>query len=430
MIKFFLDKYPAIFVFAFLIIIMGVISYKGLPKESAPEIKVPMIFITTVYPGVSAKDMENLVTQQIEDEIEGLDGLTKINSSSMQSVSSIVVEFSADTEVETALRRVRERVDIAKADLPDDVDEPMVQELSSSDWPILIVVLSHASGIEVLNETVDFLEEEIKRVRGVQEVKISGKLEKEVAIEVDPARLAHYGFSLDDIIKAITTENVSIPGGILKNPAKNYSLSVSGEVKNPEVFKDILVSNKGVKVRLGALADVAFKYKEPETISRLNGKPAISLAITKRSGENIVQLVDGVKTMINENENNILPGTSIFFSFDESRAIKDMVADLENNIITALVLVFTVTLLFLGLVNSLFVCMAIPFSMLISFIVLSLLDITLNMVVLFSLILALGMLVDNGIVIVENIYRHATMGKSRYQAAIDGSKEVDRKSVV
>lgn len=424
MVKLFIERHAAVFSFSILVIIMGVWSYLDLPRESMPEIKQPMVFVTTVYPGVAAHDIENLVTRVIEEEIEGLEGLDKITSSSQQNVSFINTEFTSDVDVEVALRRIRERVDIAKSKLPDDADEPIVKELSSSDWPIYTVVLSHPDGLERLDETAKEVEDELARIRGVLDVKVAGRPEKQVLIEVDPLKLEKYGFSMNNVIGAIQNENAAIPGGILKNVVKNYSLSVTGEIKDVSDFEDIIVKYQGTKVPMRDLATAKFQWKDPETYSRINGEPCITLSITKRSGENIIHIVDRVKKKLDEMNNAFPEGTQVIESYNDSDIIKEMVLDLENNIFTALVLVLIVTIFFIGKVNSIFVSLAIPFSMLMSFAILQMFGITLNMIVLFSLVLALGMLVDNGIVIVENIFRHASMGKDRRQAAMDGAHEV------
>jgi len=424
MIQFLIKKRAAVFSLTFLIIVIGIISYLSLPRESVPEIKQPYVFVTTLYPGVSAKDIENLVTRVIEDEIDGLEGIETLSSSSQQSLSFIFVKFSSDISVEEALRKVRERVDVAKAELPDDAEEPTVTELSSSNWPIYITVMSHPDGLHVIDKDVDRVQEELKRIKGVLDVTVDGKLEKEVSIEIDPLKLEHYDMTMNTIIGAISTENVNIPGGVLKTDAKNFTINVTGEIKDPELFEDITVSYQGKKIPLRELATAKFTWKEPKTISRLNGTPCISLSLTKRAGENIIDIVDDARVKIAELEKTLPPGTVIESSYDESNIIRDLVADLENNFATGFILVFAVTFFFLGAVNSLFVSLAIPLSMLLSFTILDFMGITLNMVVLFSLVLALGMLVDNGIVIVENIFRHAGMGKSRTRASIDGASEV------
>ncbi len=331
MIRSIVSKHQAVFVFALLCIIMGVSSYLELPRESSPEIKRPIIFITTVYSGVSASDMETLVTKEIEDELEGMEGLDKITSTTYQSMSRITAEFTGDTEVELARRRTQERVDLAKADLPDDADEPIVKELNFSDQPVFILNISNPNGLEVLEKTVDFLEEEIKAIAGVLDVRVSGKLSRELEIALDPARLKHFGLSIDDVKKAIRNENVTIPGGILKNKVQQYSLSISGEIKNVKEFADIVVKNKGKSAKLKDLGSVKFHYRDPTTYNRMNGVPAISLAITKRSGKNLIRIIDDIKNFLDESKGEFPHGTIVAHSHDESLKIKRMVSDLENN---------------------------------------------------------------------------------------------------
>ncbi|MGL1900624.1 MAG: efflux RND transporter permease subunit [Fibrobacterales bacterium] len=424
MIKKIVHRYMAVFTLAFIIIILGTTAYFDLPRESAPEIKQPKIFINTIYPGVAAKDIEALVTRPIEEEIDGTSDVKHIYSTSKQGFSSITVDFNSNTNVETALRRVRERVDIAKVEIPSEAEEPYVKELNFSDQPIFIAVLSHPEGLEVIEKHADYLQDEIKRIRGVLDCTLTGKLEKELAIEIDPLKLKHYGLSLDDVSKAIRAENTTIPGGVLKNTSKHYSISISGEIKDPALFQELIIKNKGKKVKLRDLGTARFSYKEAETISRINGVPAISLNVTKKSGENLIRIADEIKVLLAKYDEQLPINTEVRLSFDQSKDIKNMVVDLENNIFSGFVMVLAVTLFFLGFRNAMFVSMAIPFSMLLSFFILQLAGITLNMVVLFSLVLALGMLVDNGIVIVENIFRHTAKGKDTVNAAIDGTREV------
>ena len=424
MVELFIRKHMAVFALAVLIVIMGVVSYVQLPRESTPEIKQPYIFVNTTYVGVSARDIESLVTQPIEQEIDGVEGLAELTSESRQNVSFIFVEFSSDVDVETALRRVKDRVDLAGPNLPDGADEPVVREFSVSDWPFFQVVLSHPEGVELIDAPADSLREDLEGISGVLEVDIAGNPQKEVMIEVDPMRLHSYGFSVDDVIGAVQSENTSIPGGRLKNPQRNFGLAVTGEIEDPREFGNISVNANGVNVPLEELAHVRFGNTEPETYSRLNGTPAINLSVKKRIGANILDMSDAVRDRLDTVTPTLPDGTNVVVTYDESRYIKDMIIDLENNMFSGFMLVLLVTIFFLGKRNSLFVSLAIPFSMLLSFFVLQMMGITLNMIVLFSLILALGMLVDNGIVIVENIFRHATMGKNRVQAAIDGSREV------
>ncbi len=424
MIRLFIEKHMAVFGLATLIVIVGAIAYVSLPRESAPEIKQPYIFITTTYVGVSPADIESLVTQRIEQELDGLDGLVTLTSESRQNLSFIFAEFSSDVTVETALQRVKDRVDLARPKLPSDADDPLVREFSVSDWPFYVVVLSHPEGVSVIEESAERLSDELKRVPGVLDVDITGKPAREVAIELDSYRMATYGFAIDDVTGAIRQEHISIPGGVLRNPERNYNLAITGELEQVAEFEDIYVSANGVSVRLADIATVAMKESLDETRSRLNGEPAITLSVKKRIGANILDIADAIEARVAQFGTELPAGTQVTISYDESRYIRDMIADLENNMASGFLLVIAVTIFFLGLRNSLFVSLAIPLSMLLSFFVLQIFGITLNMIVLFSLILALGMLVDNGIVIVENIFRHASMGKSRVQAAVDGAGEV------
>ena len=424
MLKAIVNKYLAVFVFALLIVIMGSVSYSTLPRESSPEIRRPLIFVTTVYPGVSPKDIESLITEEIEAELEGLEGLEKIKSDSQLGVSMVRAEFSGDTDVELALRRTKERVDIAKSKLPVDAEDPTVRELNFSDQPFLILTISNSDGLERIETLIDELEEDLKKVPGVLDVLVTGKLDREVELAIDPALLNQYGFSLNDVSNAIRSENITIPGGELKSNILNFGVTVSGEISNPEEFRNIVVKSGNREIPLKNLGMVSFRYSDVESYSTLNGKPAISLAVKKRAGENLIALVDNIKKLVETKQPSFPPKTELDYTYDESKQIKDMVLDLENNILSALLLVLIVTFFFLGPVNAMFVSMAIPFAMLMSFFVISLTGLTLNMVVLFSLVIALGMMVDNGIVIVENIYRHAGMGKGRIQAAVDGTKEI------
>lgn len=424
MIAFLIRKSAAVFTFALLIVVAGIGAYLALPRESMPQIEQPYIFVTTAYPGVSASDIEQLVTQPLEEEIDGIDDIDKITSTSSQSFSFITVEFSSGVSVDEALRKVREQVDAVRNELPSEADDPVVTELSTSAWPILIVVFSHPSELQVINDNAEQIQDELEAVPGVLEVTIEGNRQKEVAIELDPVKLQYYGLSIPDVIADIQAEHVTIPGGFLETPLKKYNLSVSGEIKNEHHFNDIMIGSDEVSIPLSALGRARYTWEEPQSYSRLDGVPALSFAVSKRSGENIITVVDKVKARVDSLKTSLPPDTKITYVQDQSQRVRDMVLDLENNIFTGLILVLLVTLFFLGRVNALFVSLAIPFSMLFSFIVLLLFDITLNMVVLFSLVMALGMLVDNAIVVVENIYRHATEGVSRKQAAIDGTQEV------
>jgi multidrug efflux pump len=419
-------KYPTVFAFMLIITIMGIRSYIELPRESTPDVKIPFVLVMTPYSGTSPADMENLITRKIERELKGLPDLKEMSSTSVYGASSILLEFTPDVDMSDALQRVRDRVELAKPELPEDPREDlMVIEISSDSWPIMQVVLSGEYDLSRLKDVGEDLQEEIEQIRGVLGVDLTGGVEHEVRVDVDPERLRFYDLGLQDVQDAIAFQNMTIPGGKLSLGTYDYKVRVPGEVKSVDEILDFVV-NLGVNppVYVRDVADVSFGIKERETIARLNGRDAVTLSVKKRSGENIIEIADEVRDVIARMTPTFPPGTEVHIVGDQSDFVRDMVSELENNILSGLVLVIAVLFVFFGLTNSIFVGVAIPFSMLISFIVLRGLGITLNMVVLFSLILALGMLVDNAIVIVENIYRHRNQGMGPTVAARVGTAEV------
>jgi multidrug efflux pump subunit AcrB len=424
MFRWIIKQRTAVYALVMLVVIVGVIAYRNLPRENNPEIKLPYIIIHTVYPGVPPMDMETLITRPLEDAIDGLAGVKMIQSESRQSVSTIFVEFTTDMDTETALRRVKDRVDGKKGELPGDANDPVVQEMNISDWPIYSLAVSHPDGVERLTEPARLLRDRLKRIPGVLNVSISGGITKEVAIDIDPFKLQHYKLTLGDVSNAIRAENTSVPGGIMRGDVYDYSIFVTGEIVDVGDFSRIMVNAGAVSVPLGQLGEVSLRPAKAESYARIDGKPAITLDVTKRTGANLVSIADTAKRLIQEGESLFPAGTILTESYDESRQIRDTIFDLENNMFSGFILVLLVTILFLGKRNAFFVALAIPLSMLISFFVLQAMGYTLNTIVLFSLIMALGMLVDNGIVMVENIYRHAMMGKDKLTAAADGAAEI------
>ncbi len=426
MTKFAVKNPVTVLVMAFILLIAGYMSFRSLPLESFPEIKIPLIYISVVYPGASPEDIEKLVTEKIEDKLEGLDGLKKVTSSSVEGISMVTVEFNADVKVETALRRTKDKVDEAKSDLPTDAKEPNVQEMNFSNIPIFVVSLSGEYASEQLDQIVEDLKDKMKLIPGVLDAKVTGKQEKEVAIDADPARLRQYGVSLNDLMKTVQNQHRNIPGGTLNAGGNRYSIQLTGELTNPDEFADLVIRGSGTSlVRVRDVADVHFGYaRERNTIFRLNGKNSLAISVTKRTGSNIVDLVDEAKKTVEALKPTWPKGTQVDYTLDQSIAIRRMFKELVNHILTGVLLVFLTLSFFLGMRNSFFISTAIPFSMMMGFLVLDYSGVTLNMVVLFSLVISLGMLVDDGIVVVENIYRHLQMGKSKSQAAIDGTKEV------
>jgi multidrug efflux pump len=415
-----------VLVLAALILIFGVYCYLELPRESDPDITIPNVFISTNYRGVSSIDMETSVTVEIEKKLKGLDGLKKIQSVSSEGNSSINIEFVTGTDINQAMQDVKDKVDEAMGELPTDLDEdPSVFEVNFSELPIIVFSLSGTCGLPCLKKIADDLEDEIEAVTGVLEVDVTGGVEREIRVEVAPEKLSYYGLSFDALQQVVKSENQNTSGGAIRLGAGRFLLRVPGEFATPEeIFWLVVGAHKGQPVYLKDVAEVKDGFKEETSRARLNGREAINIAVKKRSGENIIAISTAIDRLLEEQKLTWPQGTQITKVLDKAKDIDRMVADLENNILSGLVLVLAVVFFVMGLRNAILVSLAIPFSMLLTFTTLYAMGITLNMVVLFSLTLALGMLVDNAIVIVENIHRFMEQGAGRVEAAMRATSEV------
>ena len=405
--------------------IMGLMSYRAIPREASPEVEIPIIVVNTVYPGVSPSDIETLVTRPLEDELNTISEIKELTSTSVEGYSSITAEFETSVDLTEALQKVRDKVDLARPELPADAEEPAILEINLSEFPIMQVNLSGEYGLVRLKEIAEDMQTRLEQLPQVLRADLRGGLEREVKVEVDLPRLQYYALSLDDVVDAIRGENVNVPGGSIDVGSLKYLVRVDGEFPDPSVIEDVVVKtldDRPVYVR--DIARVEFGFAERESFARLDGTPVVTLDIVKRSGQNIIETSQAVKRVVAEMERLFPPTTVVKITSDQSEDINAMVSSLENNIISGLLLIVAVLLFFLGLRNSSFVAISIPASMFLSFIILKAMGITLNMVVLFSLILALGMLVDNSIVVVENIYRYMEEGWNRRDAAIKATGEV------
>ncbi len=419
------DHPTSVLVLTAIIIFMGFSAYRSVPRESSPEITIPNIIINTIYPGVAPKDIETLITRPIEDELNGIADVKTITSQSVEGYSSINVEFEAGTDMDEARQQVREKVDLAKPDIPQAAEEPAIFDINFSDFPILQVNVAGDYDLVRLREVAEDLQDELEQIPSVLEVSLAGGLEREVQVDVDLAKLKFYDLAFDDVIDAIRGENVTVPGGTIDVGDVKYLVRVPGEFEETDPLADIVVVARGGRLLyVRDVATVDFGFKERDSYARLDGNPVVTLSVTKRSGENIIGTAVAVRNVIAEMEGDFPPGTVIKVTADQSEDIEDMVSSLENNIISGLLLVVGVLLFALGVRTATFVGVAIPLSMLMSFSIIQFAGFTLNMVVLFSLILALGMLVDNGIVVVENIYRFRERGYDRVTAAKLGTGEV------
>ena len=417
----------SIFILSVIILGAGLQSYSGIPKESFPEVVIPTIYVGTPYPGNSPIDIENLVTRPIEKELQSVSDVDKITSNSVQDFSSIVVEFKTDVEVDRAIRDVKDAVDKSKSELPTDLDQdPNVFEVNFSEFPIMTINVAGDYEYNKLRSYAEFLEDEIESLSEINKVDLVGLKEQEVRIDADMNKMALNQVSFRDIQSAVADENLSISAGDLKSGRYQRSIRILGEFTSAAQIEEIVVRRDGDKtVHLRDIAEVTNGYEERESYARADQLPVIALNVVKRSGENLLKASDEIKVILEEARGNQLPDDiQISIINDKSTQTRNQVNNLENSIISGVILVTLVLLFFMGLRNALFVGIAIPLSMLISFVIINALGYTLNIMILFGLILALGMLVDNGIVVVENIYRLKEEGYSSYEAASQGVGEV------
>ena len=417
-------------VITFIIVLSGLLSYIGMARENFPEIIIPQIYVATPYPGNSALDVEKLITKRLEKEINSITGVDKITSNSIQGYSSIVVEFSFDFTPAEALQKVKDKVDVAMADpdFPKDLpSEPSVSEMNFSERiPIMNINLSGEFSMDQLKEYAEYLEDEIEEFPEISSVDIRGVQEKELEIAVDLYKMEASKISFTDIENAVAFENMSVSGGDILENGIRRTVRILGEFKDPLAIRDIIIKQeKGNIVYLRDIADVEFKEQEKESFAREYLQPVVMLDVKKRGGQNLLEASTKIDALLEDAAANVFPQNLVISKTnDQSNDTRTMVSDLENSIVLGIILVVTVLYFFLGFRNALFVGIAIPLSMFLSFSILSFMGVTLNTMVLFSLVIALGMLVDNGIVVVENVYRLMDEGYPRIKAAKLGVGEV------
>ncbi|MCZ8070137.1 MAG: efflux RND transporter permease subunit [Bacteroidota bacterium] len=409
-----IDNKVSIYVATVIICLAGMFTYVSLPKENFPEVVFPQIIVTTVYVGASPSDMENLITKEIEKECKAIAGVKKIKSSSVQSVSSIIIEFQTDVNVDKAKTDVKDAVDRAKSKLPSDLKEdPQVIDIDLSAQPIMNINLSGDYDLQTLKKYAEQMQDAIESIKQIRKVEIVGALTREIQINIDMFKLAGAGVSLDDVQQTIASENVIIPGGQLAVDGMKRSLTVNGEYHSAEeIANTIIGSIKGGKIYLKDIAEVIDSHKEQESYARLDGKNVITLNVIKRSGENLVIASDQINEVVKDFKANILPpGTDITITADQSENTRTTLHDLINTIIIGFVLVVIILMFFMGATNAFFVAMSVPISSFIAFLVFPMLDYTFNLMTLFSFLLALGIVVDDAIVVIENTHRVFDNGK-------------------
>ena len=416
-----------VFLIAALILIAGLSAYVNMPKESFPELTIPEIYVGTPYPGGSPEFVEDKITEPFEKEFNSIKDVKEITSTSIYGYSSIKIEFDFSVSIEEGRRKVQDAIADARAkpEFPALDFEPTIMEVDLSDMPVMNVNLSGNYTSDDLKKYGEILEDQIEELTEINEVDIRGIQEKKIKIELKKYEAEAMNVSFQDVQNAIRSENVTMPGGEILLGGKNRSVRIEGEFEDAEEIKNIIVKSEGGanEVYMHEIADVSFGDADMTSYARQFKEPVVILDIKKRSGENLLEAAKKIKAIVNARK-GLPDGLEVSITNDQSSATKGMVSNLENSIILGIILVVLVLMFFLGLKNAIFVGIAIPLSMFMSFMILDNMGITLNTMVLFSLVLALGMLVDNGIVVVENVYRLMDEGYSSIDAAKYGVGEV------
>ena len=404
-----IDNKISVYVLVFIISVFGIINYYTIPKEQIPEIVIPMININTIYPGTSPSDMENLVTRPLEKNLKSISGVKKITSRSVQDFSAIIVEFNTGIEIKDAKQKVKDAVDKTKKDLPTDPSfiEPSVMEIDLSEIPIQYINLSGDIPLDRLKKYADEMQDRIESLKEITRVEIGGALTREIQIDIDMYKMKAASLTFRDVEQAVSLNNMTVSGGNIDLQGMSRSIRVVGEVTNIDQIKNIVVTTgSGALIKLRDIATIRDGFHQPENYARYNGKNVVTLNVIKKSGQNLLDASDKIKAIIKDMQKTKLPSNLIVqVTGDQSRNTRNTVNELNNTIILGFIFVTIVLMFFMGLVNALFVALSVPLSMAIAFIFLPWIGFTMNMLVMFAFIFALGIVVDDAIVVIENTHR-------------------------
>lgn len=418
-IEIFCHRYKATLLFFGLCLAYSIFGYTHISKENHPEVKIPYISVLTILKGSSAEDVDRMVTKPIERKLQGLQNVKKITSTSAFGYGYTLVEFIADADAETCLRKVKDKVDEVKPDLPDDIEEPTISEIDVSKFPVLYVMLVGNVSKKDLIRDARLLKKEIESLKNVLEVNITGDSDDIVEIIPDMAKMKVFGMSADEIYGAIARNNVLIPLGKMRNNVTEYNVKLSGLVKTVDDIKNLPIRRtKNGTIYMRDIASVVHTFERPDRVARVNGSDALVLEISKRSGANVIHTIDAVKAAVEKKKPMLNKDVKISYSRDSSDQIKESITDLQNNVILASLLVVLIIILSIGKKQSLIIGISIPFSFLMGMGTVYMMGYTLNIVVLFGFILAVGMIVDASTIVTENADKLIQQGMKLKQAYI------------
>ena len=400
-----------------LILVAGAVAYNTVPKEADPDINIPVLYVNVSHEGISPEDSERLLIKPIEQEMRGIDGVKEMRSIAFQGGGNVVLEFDAGFDPDIAVQDVRDKLDLAKAELPEDADEPTVHEINLSLFPVLIVTLSGDVPQRALLRLANDLQDKIEGITSVLTAEVVGDRDELVELIIDPLVLESYGLNARDIIEAVNNSNRLVAAGSLDTGQGRFSIKLPGLFESTEDILNMPVKVRGdTVVRFRDIGVIRATFKDPEGFARINGQSAIALEISKRTGENIIGTIEQVRALVEAERLHWPDGVQVSYGQDKSTGIRIMLVDLQNNVLSAVLLVMIVVVAALGLRSAALVGIAIPGSFLTGILVLATFGLTINIVVLFSLILAVGMLVDGAIVVTEYADRKMIEGLPRRDA--------------
>lgn len=404
----------AIFIFTIILTVAGIMAYNSIPKESFPDISLPSIYISVVYPGTSPKDMENLVVRPIEKECKSISGVKRIKSNALQDYANVVVEFNSEEDITEAKGKVKDAVDRAKKDLPQDLPaDPAIEEINFAELPIMYVNISGDYDLAKLKKYADEAKEKLESLKEVKKIDMIGALARQIQINVDMFKMQAAGITMGDIERTVKYENMTVPGGTINMEGVRRSLSVSGEFKSTEQLGNLIINSiDGKPVYLKDIAEVIDGFEEQESYARLDHNNVITLAVVKRIGENLINASDKIVAIIGDMQENSFPkDLKVTLTGDQSEMTRVTLHDLINTIVIGFILVLVLLMFFMGTTNAFFVALSVPLSMFVAFLFMPVIGFTMNFIVLFSFLLALGIVVDDAIVVIENTHRLFANGR-------------------
>lgn len=425
--EFSIRKPATTIMFIISMIFFGFLGLRKMPVEMLPNINKPTVRIRIKWDGATPDDVDKMITRKIEDVLPNVEGIVEYSSESSAETSLIFIKFKYGTDVETKITLIQNELNQIRNKFPDDMKEPSIRKSSSSDIPALTFTLYGGDKMEMRSYAENNLKPMLERLEGVSEINVYGGQEQEVAIEIDPDKLENYNLSIVDVYNKMKSSSINIPGGILREGEKEYLIKIEAEIKTADEIKEIILSNKdGHLLKLKDIANIKVAPKDVKSIYRKNGEDSIVVIISKTDGGNAISIVNNSKKLLEKNRGSLPLNTKLNYEFDSSITINNSINNVKNSGIQGLVLASLILFIFLKSISAtLIIAVAIPISIIFTFFLLNMQGISINLISLMGLSLGIGMLVDNSVVVVDNIFRHMTeLGKSKIQAAKDGAEEM------